>query len=345
MLGETNGNSGDNEVHEHVIVDGSIGKLRSPIDHFAYENIEQFVEKHNRYSNWEAALGSKIFLKLENASDIDGGLNRKRTLKRLARQASVSSLAAFRLSLLPEAGLSGRARRIHLLPPSGGIRILDLGKDATCGASSGTGRSRFSARTTHGEKRSMKVLILNQASYPDVVSTSQHASNLASELAPRGHEVTVIASRRAYDNPEALFPKRETWRGVTIQRVFCLGLGKKTKLRRAAGFASYLLTCCCTLLRAPRCDVVVALTSPPLISVLGALYARLRNSRFVFWVMDLNPDEAIAAGWLREQSVTARCLKLLLRYSVTRADRVVALDRFMQERIAAKGVPGTPGLR
>jgi hypothetical protein len=86
MLAETNANSGDNEVHEHVIVDGSIGKLRSPMDHFAYENVEQFVEKHNRYSNWEAALGSKIFLKLENASDIDGGLNMKRTLKRLARQ-------------------------------------------------------------------------------------------------------------------------------------------------------------------------------------------------------------------------------------------------------------------
>jgi colanic acid biosynthesis glycosyl transferase WcaI len=186
----------------------------------------------------------------------------------------------------------------------------------------------------------MKVLILNQAFYPDVVSTSQHASDLASELAARGHDVTVIASRRAYDNPEALFPKRETWRGVNIQRVFCLGLGKKTKLRRAAGFASYILTCFFALLQAPRCDVIVALTSPPLISVLGALYARVTGGRFVFWVMDLNPDEAIAAGWLREQSLAARCLKLLLRYSVAQADRIVALDRFMQERIASKGVPG-----
>ncbi len=185
----------------------------------------------------------------------------------------------------------------------------------------------------------MRVLILNQAFYPDVVSTAQHASDLAVELAARGHDVSVIASRRAYDNPEVLFPKQESWRGVTIRRVACLGLGKKSKWRRAVSFASYFLTCFAALIRTARCDAIVALTSPPLISVLGALAARLRGSRFVFWVMDLNPDEAVAAGWLREQSMTARCLKLLLRYSLVRADHIVALDRFMQERLTGKGVP------
>ena len=186
----------------------------------------------------------------------------------------------------------------------------------------------------------MRVLILNQAFYPDVVSTAQHATDLAVELVARGHEVSAISSRRAYDNPEVVFRECESWRGVTIRRVPCLGLGKKAKWRRAADFASYFATCFLTLLRAPRCDVVVALTSPPLISVLAALFARLRGSRFVFWVMDLNPDEALAAGWLRERSFAASCLKLLLRYSLVRADRIVALDRFMQERLLEKGVPG-----
>jgi len=185
----------------------------------------------------------------------------------------------------------------------------------------------------------MRVLILNQAFYPDVVSTAQHASDLAAELAARGHDVRVIASRRAYDNPEVLFPKRESWRGVTIERVPCLGLGKKARWRRAASFASYFLTCSLALALAPRCDAIVALTSPPLISVLAAFFARIRGSRFVFWVMDLNPDEALAAGWLRERSWTARCLERLLRYSLVRADRIVVLDRFAEERIAAKRVP------
>lgn len=48
--------SGDNEVHEHIVVQGSTGKLRYEMDHYAFPSIDVFVEKHNRYSNWEARL-------------------------------------------------------------------------------------------------------------------------------------------------------------------------------------------------------------------------------------------------------------------------------------------------
>jgi len=48
--------SGDNEVHEHVIVEGATGRLKCEMDHFAFPSIEVFVEKHNRYSNWEACV-------------------------------------------------------------------------------------------------------------------------------------------------------------------------------------------------------------------------------------------------------------------------------------------------
>jgi hypothetical protein len=55
--------------------------------------------------------------------------------------------------------------------------------------------------------------------------------------------------------------------------------------------------------------------------------------------MDLNPDEAIAAGWLRDKSPAARLLSRMLLHSLQRADRIVALDRFMKTRIEAKGIP------
>ena len=43
--------SGDNEVHEHVIVTGRTSRLRAELDHYAFPSIDVFVEKHNRYSN------------------------------------------------------------------------------------------------------------------------------------------------------------------------------------------------------------------------------------------------------------------------------------------------------
>jgi len=183
----------------------------------------------------------------------------------------------------------------------------------------------------------MHFLLLNQCFYPDVVATAQHLSDLARALAERGHQVTVIASRRGYDNPAIEFPARECWHGVDVRRIWTLNLGKANKWRRAVTFASFWISCVWHLLMVPRCDVVVALTSPPLISFLAALLVRARGGRLVLWLMDLNPDEALAAGWLRRNSLSARLLTACQRYSFGVADSIIALDRFMAERVARAG--------
>jgi glycosyltransferase involved in cell wall biosynthesis len=186
----------------------------------------------------------------------------------------------------------------------------------------------------------LRFLLLNQTFHPDLVSTAQHLSDLALGLVERGHEVTVLTGRRAYDDPGKRFPKREEWRGIRIRRIGSTGFGKGAKWRRAADFASFGFLCALGLVFLPRHDAVIALTSPPLISVIGALRARLWGSRFIYWVMDLNPDEAIAAKWLSQGSLAARVLDWMSRFSLRCAHRVIALDRFMRERIAAKGIAG-----
>jgi colanic acid biosynthesis glycosyl transferase WcaI len=185
----------------------------------------------------------------------------------------------------------------------------------------------------------MKILLLNQCFYPDVMATAQQLTDLAVGLAREGHNVTVIASDRGYDDPSRRFPRREDWNGIKIIRIPSLALGKEAKWRRAANFASFLFTCSLRLLLLPRFDVVVALTSPPLISFLGSMFVRLKGGKFFFWVMDLNPDEAIAAGWLKADSLIARLLGRLLRASLLHAERIIALDHFMKQRIVDKGVP------
>jgi len=42
-------------VHEKVIINGTTGKLISPMEHLAYDSIDKFIEKQNRYSS----LGAK----------------------------------------------------------------------------------------------------------------------------------------------------------------------------------------------------------------------------------------------------------------------------------------------
>jgi colanic acid biosynthesis glycosyl transferase WcaI len=184
----------------------------------------------------------------------------------------------------------------------------------------------------------VKILLLNQAFHPDVVATAQYAADLAVRLAGGGHEVTVISSRRPYDGGSRLFAATETWRGVLIRRISHWDLGKSGRWRRALNFGSYLLCCVFRMLTLPRFDVVIALTSPPLVAFLAALFVRARGGRLIFWVMDLNPDEAVAAGWLRPESLAARLLSWMLRFSLQASARVIALDRFMAARLREKGV-------
>lgn len=183
----------------------------------------------------------------------------------------------------------------------------------------------------------MKILLINQCFYPDVVSSAQHLTDLALELASSGHEVTVLTGRRGYDDPSLRFPKKEIWKGITVFRIPSTGLGKKSILSRVIDFGSFMICCLARMLMFSRFDAVVAMTSPPLISFLAALVACLKRERFYFWILDLNPDEAIAAGWLRKNSHTAKILSFLQMYGIRKARRLIVMDRFMKQRLIAKG--------
>lgn len=184
----------------------------------------------------------------------------------------------------------------------------------------------------------MRILLLNQAFYPDVVATGQYLADVALALTRAGHEVTVLTSRRGYDSPRVRFARRERWQGVDIIRVASTWFGKQSKWGRLLDFGTFLASTAARLVFIRRQDAVLALTSPPLISVLGAVFTKLRGGKFYYWVMDFNPDEAIVAGWLREGTLAARLLDGLSRFSLKAAERIIVLDRFMKARVVGKGI-------
>ena len=88
-------NSGDNEVHEHVIVQGRTARLRFEMDHYAFPSVEVFIEKHNRYSNWEARVA--VDKSLHGGSDelSSAPVERRRRLKRLSHRLPFRPLMRF----------------------------------------------------------------------------------------------------------------------------------------------------------------------------------------------------------------------------------------------------------
>lgn len=45
----------DMEVHEHPVLEGSIGEVNAPIEHRDFRGLKHYIAKHNEYSSWEAA--------------------------------------------------------------------------------------------------------------------------------------------------------------------------------------------------------------------------------------------------------------------------------------------------
>jgi glycosyltransferase involved in cell wall biosynthesis len=88
--------SGDNEVHEHVVLPGHAARLQAELEHYAFPTIEIWIEKHNRYSNWEARLLNTPGQTTTAAADaLTPELARKRWLKRLARRLPFRPLLRF----------------------------------------------------------------------------------------------------------------------------------------------------------------------------------------------------------------------------------------------------------
>jgi glycosyltransferase involved in cell wall biosynthesis len=101
--------SGDNEVHEHVIVNGPTGRLRCEMDHYAFPSVEVFVEKHNRYSNWEARVSADRQLSGSDVQIRSNEVGRRRRLKHFSQRLPLRPLLRFLYIFIWQRGfLDGR---------------------------------------------------------------------------------------------------------------------------------------------------------------------------------------------------------------------------------------------
>jgi glycosyltransferase involved in cell wall biosynthesis len=51
---ESRWSSLDMEIHEHLIVKGSVGKISAKLEHHDKRSLEAYYDRHNKYSSWEA---------------------------------------------------------------------------------------------------------------------------------------------------------------------------------------------------------------------------------------------------------------------------------------------------
>ncbi|MBE9105883.1 glycosyltransferase family 2 protein, partial [Nostoc cf. edaphicum LEGE 07299] len=112
-------NTGDNEVHEHVILQGKVGYLKNDMLHEDFRDLYHWLERHNRYSNWEARVYFNILTGKDDSGTIGANLfgdavQRKRFLKKVWVRLPFKPVLRFVLFYIIQRGfLDGKAGYIY----------------------------------------------------------------------------------------------------------------------------------------------------------------------------------------------------------------------------------------
>jgi colanic acid biosynthesis glycosyl transferase WcaI len=183
----------------------------------------------------------------------------------------------------------------------------------------------------------LRLLFINQYYWPDTASTAQHLTDLAESLAAQGHDCHVLCSQGGYKPGTPRPPAFEEREGVKIHRVPATALGRRSTLTRMVDYLSFYGRAMLKGLALRRFDVVVTLTTPPIIGLIGTLLRRFKGTKHVYWSMDLHPDASLALGRMNPQNPVVAWLAWLSNFAYRQADKVVVLGPYMADRILAKG--------
>lgn len=158
----------------------------------------------------------------------------------------------------------------------------------------------------------MRFLFHNQYFPPDPAPTGILLREIADRLAAKGHEVHFISSAQDYR-------------------------AAKKNQRRIVRELRALWTILQSGLKAPRPDVVVSATSPPLLAVVATLIAKRHRARHAHWLFDMYPELAIELGEIKS-GLLARFFKRITVWALRKTELVVALDDDMAQRLQRDGI-------
>ena len=112
--------AGDVEVHEHILLNGEAGYLQAPMLHEDFKSLHEFIDRHNRYSTWDAGM-REVMLANGQVDSIKPRffgtpVERKRFLRRIWLRLPGKPLLRFIYMYILQLGfLDGRAGLIYSL--------------------------------------------------------------------------------------------------------------------------------------------------------------------------------------------------------------------------------------
>ncbi len=189
----------------------------------------------------------------------------------------------------------------------------------------------------------MKILIVTQH-FPPERGAVRRLFEFARFFVRQGHEVSVLTAMPNY--PDGVVPPkyrgrlfyREDLDGVKVFRSWVLPASNKYPGKRMIGFITFLFTALINSLRLDsNFDIVLASTPPVNTPVIGWLISKLKRSRFVIEIRDLQPESSEDFGNLNRSFFT-RMLKKVMHGLYRRADKIVAATDGIADYLKTLGI-------
>jgi glycosyltransferase involved in cell wall biosynthesis len=177
-----------------------------------------------------------------------------------------------------------------------------------------------------------RILVLNQYYWPGVEATGQLLSQLCADLA-NDYAVTVVTGRLAEPRAEA---GRTLHEGVEVVRVNSTAYPRRVLALRALNYLTYLGASARAAAAAPRPDVVLCMTDPPVVAIVALAAARRSGAALVVISQDVFPEIAVLLHRI-ENPIVVGALRVAIGAYLKRAERVVAIGETMRRRLEAKG--------
>lgn len=169
------------------------------------------------------------------------------------------------------------------------------------------------------------LVFINQHYWPDNAATALALTDLAESFAQKGHRVSVICSRYLYDFSGSVLSEFEIKNKVEIYRVNQTNFGRHSHEGRLKDYASFFVLALFKSFQL-KPDCLITLTTPPLLGTIGFIHKLIRNTRFVYWCMDLHPEAEVAANLFSVKSAIYTIIFKLHEKILFSADRIIPLS-------------------
>ena len=199
-------------------------------------------------------------------------------------------------------------------------------------------------RAITGKPARLRILFFALCYAPEEVSGAVLITQLAEDLAERGHEVTVVTTVPSYPLGKVLLPyrnrlmQRENRNGVRVIRVWSRVTSSKKPAWKMVHQASFCFFSLLGAIFAPRADLVYSY-SPPLPLGLSAWFVSLfHRCPWVLQLEDIFPDAAVQTGMLKNP-LAISFFSRMERFLYRRAARISVISAGFRQNLIAKGVP------